>query len=77
MEVGIWWSVTFAKRIEELEKEMATFVDLAGFHFAKDEEVTEPLNESHLIPSQEDLKFMHFTAAFERQFGKKVQQYKK
>ena len=61
--------------LEWLAKEIASFSNLAELHYARDVEVTEPLKDSHLIPSQEDLnKIMRYEAALERQFERKVQQ---
>lgn len=61
--------------LEKLDKEIASFSTLAELHYARDVEVTEPLRDSHLIPSQEDLdKIMRYEAALERQFERKVQQ---
>lgn len=61
--------------LEKLDKEIASFSTLAELHYARDVEVTEPLKDSHLIPSQEDLeKIMRYEAALERQFERKVQQ---
>jgi hypothetical protein len=61
--------------LETLDKEIASFSKLAELHYARDVEVTEPLKDSHLIPSQEDLdKIMRYEAALERQFERKVQQ---
>jgi hypothetical protein len=61
--------------LETLAEEIASFRKLAELHYARDVEVTEPLKDSHLIPSQEDLdKIMRYEAALERQFERKVQQ---
>ena len=61
--------------LETLARESASFRKLAELHYAKDVEVTEPLMDSHLIPSQEDLsKIMDYEAALERQFERKLQQ---
>ncbi|MHB8654751.1 MAG: hypothetical protein ACYDA9_12825 [Terriglobia bacterium] len=61
--------------LEELDKEIASFNTLAELHYARDVELTEPLKDSHLIPSQEDLdKIMRYEVALERQFERKVQQ---
>jgi hypothetical protein len=61
--------------LETLTREIASFRKLAELHYAKDVEVTEPLMDSHLIPSQEDLKkIMDYEAALERQFERKLQQ---
>lgn len=58
-----------------LSKEIASFEKLRQLHSARDVEVTEPLNDSHLIPPQEDLdKILRYEAALERQFERKVQQ---
>jgi hypothetical protein len=62
--------------LEALTREIASFRKLAELHHAKDVEVTEPLMDSQLIPSQEDLrKIMEYEAALERQFEKKLQQF--
>ena len=61
--------------LEKLDKEIASFLELAELHYARDVEVSEPLKDSHLIPSQEDLeKIMRHEAALERQLERKVQQ---
>jgi hypothetical protein len=61
--------------LETLDKEIASFRKLAELHHARDVEISEPLKDSHLIPSQEDLdKVMRYEAALERQFERKVQQ---
>jgi hypothetical protein len=61
--------------LETLSREIASFRKLAELHHAKDVEVTEPLMDSQLIPSQEDLKkIMDYEAALERQFERKLQQ---
>jgi hypothetical protein len=61
--------------LETLASEIASFRKLAKLHHAKDVEVTEPLMDSQLIPSQEDLrKIMDYEAALERQFERKLQQ---
>ncbi len=61
--------------LETLTREIASFRKLAELHHAKDVEVTEPLMDSHLIPSQEDLgKIMDYEAALEKQFERKLQQ---
>jgi len=61
--------------LEALTKEIASFRKLAELHYAKDVEVTEPLMDSHLIPSQKDLsKIMEYETALERQFERKLQQ---
>ncbi len=61
--------------LETLTREIASFRKLAELHHAKDVEVTEPLMDSQLIPSQEDLsKIMDYEAALEKQFERKLQQ---
>jgi hypothetical protein len=61
--------------LETLAREIASFRKLAELHHAKDVEVTEPLMDSQLIPSQEDLsKIMDYEAALEKQFERKLQQ---
>jgi len=61
--------------LEALTREIASFRKLAELHYAKDVEVTEPLMDSHLIASQEDLrKIIDYEAALERQFERKLQQ---
>jgi hypothetical protein len=61
--------------LETLTREIASYLKLAELHHAKDVEVTEPLMDSQLIPSQEDLrKIMDYEAALERQFERKLQQ---
>ena len=61
--------------LETLGREIASFRKLAELHYAKDVEVTEPLMDSHLIASQEDLrKIIDYEAALERQFERKLQQ---
>jgi hypothetical protein len=60
---------------ETLAREIASFRKLAELHNARDVKVTEPLMDSQLIPSQEDLrKIMDYEAALERQFERKLQQ---
>jgi hypothetical protein len=61
--------------LETLAQEIAPFSKLAELRYARDVEVTEPLKDSHIIPSQEDMdKIMRYEAALERQFERKVQQ---
>ena len=61
--------------LETPSREIASFRKLAELHYAKEVEVTQPLMDSHLIPSQEDLrKIMDYEAALERQFESKLQQ---
>jgi hypothetical protein len=61
--------------LETLGNEITSFRKLAELHHAKDVEVTEPLMDSQLIPSQEDLsKIMDYEAALEKQFERKLQQ---
>jgi hypothetical protein len=61
--------------LETLTTEIASYRKLAELHHAKDVEVTEPLMDSQLIPSQEDLsKIMDYEAALEKQFERKLQQ---
>jgi hypothetical protein len=61
--------------LEALGNEITSFRKLAKLHHAKDVEVTEPLIDSQLIPSQEDLrKIMDYEAALEKQFERKLQQ---
>jgi hypothetical protein len=61
--------------LEALTKEIASFRKLAELHYARDVEVSEPLMDSHLIPSQEDLsRIMEYETALERQFERKLQQ---
>jgi hypothetical protein len=70
-------SVESTRRIflKTLGNEITSFRKLAELHHAKDVEVTEPLMDSQLIPSQEDLrKIMDYEAALERQFERKLQQ---
>jgi hypothetical protein len=69
--------VESARRVflETLGREITSFRKLAELHHAKDVEVTEPLMDSQLIPSQENLrKIMDYEAALERQFERKLQQ---
>jgi len=62
--------------LETLTREIASYRKLAELHHAKDVEVTEPLMDSQLIPSQEDLrKIMDYEAVLERQFERKLQQW--
>src|ERR1019366_3222034 len=50
--------------LESLGREITSFRKLAELHHAKDVAVTEPLMDSQLIPSQEDLrKIMDYEAA--------------
>jgi hypothetical protein len=61
--------------LDTLAREIASYRKLAQLHHAKDVEVTEPLMDSQLIPSQEDLsKIMDYEAALEKQFERKLQQ---
>ncbi|MGO8734943.1 MAG: hypothetical protein ACLQVM_19365 [Terriglobia bacterium] len=61
--------------LETLTREIASYRKLGQLHHAKDVEVTEPLLDSQLIPSQEDLgKIMDYEAALEKQFERKLQQ---
>jgi hypothetical protein len=61
--------------LESLTREIASYTKLAELHHARDVEVTEPLMDSQLIPSQEDLrKITDYEAALERQFERKLQQ---
>ena len=67
--------ITRSRFLEAIDKEIASFKKLAELHYARDVEVTPPLKDSHLIPSQEDLtKIISYEAALERQFERKVQQ---
>jgi len=61
--------------LETLNREITSFRKLAELHHAKEVEVTEPLVDSQLIPTQEDLKkIMDYESALERQFERKLQQ---
>lgn len=61
--------------LETLTREIASFRKLAELYNARDVKVTEPLTDSQLIPSQEDLKkIIDYEAALERQFERKLQQ---
>ena len=61
--------------LQTLTREIASFRKLGKLYDARDVKVTQPLIDSQLIPSQDDLrKIMDYEAGLERQFERKLQQ---
>jgi len=61
--------------LDALEKEMGSLEKRAELLYARQLEAIDPLRDSRLLPSQEDLdKIVRYETSLERQFERKVQQ---